>query len=83
LFLSIAKYRAPNGDIIQDNAVTPNVVVAANNGFGLVAPATTGTVTKPTAPGAAHPTQPAKPPAAQPDNQLNKALDLLKQEKAA
>lgn len=83
LFLSVAKYHGPNGDIIQDNAVTPNVVVAVNNGFGLVTPATTGTVTKPTAPGEAQPTQPVKPPTAQPDDQLNKALDLLKQEKAA
>ncbi|MEO6965439.1 MAG: S41 family peptidase [Acidobacteriaceae bacterium] len=83
LFLSVAKYHGTNGDIIQDTAVTPNVVVAANNGFGLVTPATTGPVTKPTAPGAAQPTQPAKPPVVQPDDQLNKALGLLKQEKAA
>ncbi len=83
LFLSVAKYHGPNGEIIQDNAVMPNVVVVANNGFGLVTPAATGPVTKPTAPGAVQPAQPVKPPAAQPDDQLNKALDLLKQEKAA
>ena len=82
MFLSVAKYHAPNGTVIQDNAVLPNVTVAENNGFGLAAPpVSAGTVTKPTAPGAAKPTQPA--PAPQPDDQLNKALQLLKQPKAA
>lgn len=81
MFLSVAKYHAPNGTVIQDNAVQPNVTVAENNGFGLAAPVSPGTVTKPTAPGAAKPAQPAPPP--QPDDQLNKALELLKQPKAA
>jgi carboxyl-terminal processing protease len=83
LFLSVAKYHAPNGNAIQDKAVTPNVVVAENNGFGLQAPAAAnGPVTVPTAPGGAKaaPAPPAKP---QTDDQLNKALELLKQEKAA
>jgi len=83
LFLSVAKYHAPDGEAIQDKAVTPNVVVAENNGFGLQTPAAPhGPVTVPTAPGAAKaaPTPRAAP---QPDDQLNKALDLLKQEKAA
>jgi carboxyl-terminal processing protease len=83
LFLSVAKYHAPNGDAIQDKAVTPNVVVAENNGFGLQAPAAAhGPVTVPTAPGGAKaaPAPPAKP---QSDDQLNKALELLKQAKAA
>jgi carboxyl-terminal processing protease len=83
LFLSVAKYHAPNGDAIQDKAVTPNVVVAENNGFGLPAPAAAhGPVTVPTAPGGAG-AAPAPPAKAQPDDQLNKALELLKQEKAA
>ncbi len=81
LFLSVAKYHAPNGEAIQDKAITPNVLVAANNGFGLQAPAA-GPVTKPTAPATAQPA-PAPPAAAQPDDQLNKALELLKQQKAA
>ena len=82
LFLSVAKYHAPSGSVIQDNAVMPNVAVAENNGFGLVAPpVSAGTVTKPTAPGAAAQAKPA--PQSQPDDQLNKALDLLKQPKAA
>jgi carboxyl-terminal processing protease len=78
LFLSVAKYRAPNGNVIQDTAVIPNVVVAQNNGFGLAAPAVPapGAVTKPTAPKAA-PAKP-QPSAPQPDDQLNKALSLLK-----
>lgn len=83
LFLSVAKYRGPDGKAIQDNAVTPNVEVAENNGFGLLsAPAKVATspVTKPGEPAT---TQPATPAAAQPDNQLHKALDLLKQAKAA
>ena len=80
LFLSVAKYRAPNGNVIQDNAVMPNVVVAENNGLGMVAPPA-GTVTKPGAPATAAPAKPE--PAVQPDDQLNKALDLLKQAKAA
>jgi carboxyl-terminal processing protease len=83
LFLSVAKYHAPNGDAIQDKAVMPNVVVAENNGFGLQAPAAPhGPVTVPTTPGAAK-TAPAPPAPPQPDDQLNKALELLKQAKAA
>jgi len=79
LFLSVAKYHAPNGDVLENTAVIPNVVVAENNGFGLVPPAIRpGTVTKPTAPATAKPV-----PQAKPDDQLNKALQLLKQKKAA
>ena len=79
LFLSVAKYHTPDGEAIQDNAVAPNVLVAANNGFGLPAPVRRGAVTKPTVPAKAQPA----PPVTQPDNQLNKALQLLKQQKAA
>ncbi len=83
LFLSVAKYHAPDGEAIQDKAVTPNVMVAANSGFGLQTPASPhGLVTVPTPPGAAK-ASPAPPAAAQPDDQLNKALELLKQDKAA
>jgi carboxyl-terminal processing protease len=82
LYLSVAKYHAPNGDAIQDNAVIPNVVVAENNDLGPVGPpVSSGTVTKPGVPATAVPAKPA--PAAQPDDQLNKALDLLKLKKAA
>ncbi|MHB1674856.1 MAG: S41 family peptidase [Acidobacteriaceae bacterium] len=81
LFLSVAKYHTPDGEAIQDKAVTPNVMVAANNSFGLQPPAA-GPITKPTAPATSKAT-PAPPAAAQPDGQLNKALELLKQDKAA
>jgi carboxyl-terminal processing protease len=62
LILSVAKYASPLGKKIQDEAVTPNIVVAANqdnnddqNG--------------------------AKTP--KPDDQLTKALDVLKQKSAS
>lgn len=82
LFLSVAKYHSPNGNIIQNNAVIPNVTVAENRGLSLVAaPVRAGTVTKPGVPATATPLKPV--PATQPDVQLNKALDLMKQKRAA
>jgi carboxyl-terminal processing protease len=75
LILSVAKYAAPDGKKIQDDAVQPNVVVASNaddQDDGQPTP-------KPTKLGA-----PQVPDAqkAQPDDQLNKALDVLKQKAA-
>lgn len=83
LFLSVAKYHSPNGSVIQDTAVVPNVVVAESGelGTGATPVATPGPVTKPGAPATAAPAKPA--PAAQPDDQLLKALALLKAQKAA
>lgn len=81
LILSIAKYASPSGKKIQDEAVTPNVTVASNQDADLPeddapagsGPAITGTPAKPTPP-----TNEAKPgPKA--DEQLEKALELLKQ----
>lgn len=87
LFLSVAKYRGPDGKVIQHDAVMPNVLVAANNGFGMgaqsAAKSTSGPVTKPTVPATTPAQPPAQPSVAQPDDQLDKALALLKQEKAA
>ncbi len=83
LFLSVAKYHAPDGEAIQDKAVTPNVFVAANNDFGLQPQVAAGPITKPTAPATTKHATPTKPPVAQPDDQLNKALELLKQQSAA
>jgi carboxyl-terminal processing protease len=101
LFLSVAKYHAPNGEIIQKDAVTPNVMVASNNDFGEEsAPPAKGVKPAPpraAAPGMAPPlgpsiapvspgkssSKPAKPVTPQPDMQLDKALSLLKQAKAA
>ncbi len=61
LILSVAKYSSPLGKKIQDEAVTPNVVVAAN----LDNDDQTGGVKAP-----------------KPDDQLTKALDILKQKSA-
>jgi carboxyl-terminal processing protease len=82
LILSIAKYAMPDGKKIQDEAVSPNVVVASNQDLADAsddatddqAPAIEG---KPKAvPGPANPTPaPAKSPE---DDQLNKALEILK-----
>jgi len=66
VILSIAKYASPSGKKIQDEAVTPNVVVASNLDQDDKSDDTT---------------QPANTtPKA--DDQLNKALELLKQKAA-
>jgi carboxyl-terminal processing protease len=64
LILSVAKYAAPDGKKIQDDAVQPNVVVASNDD--------------------SEDGQPAQPQnhAPKSDDQLNKALELLKQKAA-
>ena len=59
LILSVAKYASPLGKKIQDEAVTPNVVIAAS-------PDTNDDQTA------------GAPKAAKPDDQLIKALDVLK-----
>ncbi|HEY0795764.1 MAG TPA: S41 family peptidase [Acidisarcina sp.] len=104
LILSIAKYESPSGKKIQDESVTPNVLVASNEDLaapsddedeGPSIPGTPSKVTpapagKPGGPEAApkNPatstpgaTTPAAPEPAGPktDDQLNKALELLKQ----
>ena len=61
LILSVAKYSSPLGKKIQDEAVTPNVVVAASQDND----DQTGGVKAP-----------------KPDDQLTKALDILKQKSA-
>ena len=66
VILSIAKYASPSGKKIQDEAVTPNVVVASNLDQDDKADDTT---------------QPANT-APKADDQLNKALELLKQKAA-
>jgi carboxyl-terminal processing protease len=72
LILSVAKYAAPDGKKIQDDAVQPNVVVASNDDDDGGAPAAAAPVNK-----LNPPKVPAVPKAA-PDDQLNKALDVLK-----
>jgi carboxyl-terminal processing protease len=105
LIMSIAKYASPSGKKIQDESVTPNVVIASNDDQAgpddsdgepsipgtpsKVAPAPAGKPGGPettpknpgtTTPGATTPAN-AEPANAGPktDDQLNKALDLLKQ----
>jgi carboxyl-terminal processing protease len=70
LILSIAKYYSPSGKAIQDAAVTPNVLVAdaAEDDGGL-----------PDEDQQAPPGErKAEKPKNQPDDQLNKALEVLK-----
>jgi carboxyl-terminal processing protease len=68
LILSVAKYESPSGKKIQDEAVTPNVVVASSNDQFA---AEDGNQAANTQKSESHP-----------DDQLNKALDLLKQKNA-
>lgn len=69
LILSVAKYESPSGKKIQDEAVTPNVIVAPNLDQYLAAEQ------GPESPN-------AQKPETHTDDQLNKALDLLKQKAA-
>ena len=75
LILSVAKYESPSGKKLQDDAVTPGVLVASNldaqdsGGEDDDASATT-------------PTTPSPKPSVTVDDQLNKALDLLKSKTA-
>ena len=66
LILSVAKYYSPSGKAIQDTAVTPNVVVAANDDSAL--PDDDEDEAAP---------EQEKPQAPQPDLPLQKAVQLL------
>jgi carboxyl-terminal processing protease len=68
LILSIAKYGSPSGKKLQDDAVTPGVLVAGN----FEEPGDDDSDSP-----QAQATSPAKPPVLQ-DDQLTKALELLK-----
>lgn len=63
LFLTVAKYHTPAGKVLQKDAVTPTVAIAANNGLAPV-PATSAAKSQQT------------------DEQLQKALSILKQQAA-
>lgn len=65
VILSIAKYASPSGKQFEDTAVTPTTQVASasDQGFDDFDDSTSST---------------AKPKTTQPDDQLNKALDILK-----
>jgi carboxyl-terminal processing protease len=68
LILSIAKYYSPSGKAIQDSAVTPNVLVADND-------VDSGGPDDETP---APPTDQTQKPKNQQDDQLNKAIEILK-----
>jgi len=68
LILSVAKYYSPSGKAIQDVAVTPNVLVADVDED---APLPDDEVE-------AAPNDENKPKAPQPDDQLRKAIEVLK-----
>ncbi|WP_260734628.1 S41 family peptidase [Tunturiibacter lichenicola] len=74
LILSIAKYESPSGKKLQDDGVTPGVLVASNNDEAAVAEddTTTASENKP----------PLQKPSVTVDEQLTKALDLLKNKAA-
>jgi len=69
LILSVAKYYSPSGKAIQDSAVTPNVLVADASDDAIVTDDDDG--------GAAAPEEDAKPKNTV-DDQLNKAVEVLK-----
>jgi carboxyl-terminal processing protease len=68
LMLSIAKYYTPSGKAIQDSAVTPNIMVADNNDDSLL----------PDEDQNATPAEETKRQAPQQDDQLDKAIQVLK-----
>lgn len=74
LILSVAKYESPSGKKLQDDGVTPGVLVASNLDDGQVPDDESATTE----------TQPASTPKSgvSVDDQLNRALDLLKSKSA-
>ncbi len=71
LILSVAKYYSPSGKALQDTAVTPNILVADNND-DFIAPDEDEN--------AQDDAQQKQQKADQPDDQLNKAIEVLKNE---
>ncbi len=89
VILSIAKYRTPSGKKLQDEGITPSVPVASDAEFGAAgndddddeASATTATSATPTV-NSSKPAVPVAKATASVDDQLNRALDLLKNKAA-
>ena len=69
LILSVAKYYSPSGKALQDTAVTPNILVA-DSSDDFIAPDEDEN--------ARRQAQEEKEKANQPDDQLNKAIEVLK-----
>jgi carboxyl-terminal processing protease len=72
LILSVAKYESQLGKKFQDDAVTPGTVVASN------LDAQDGGDDDDSKPATTSASAPAKKPVPQPDDQLAKALEMLK-----
>ena len=82
LILSVAKYESPSGKKIEDEGVTPGVLVASNQDDESSADEE-GTPANDTAhKNAPQPGKPEAKPSVAVDDQLNKALDLLKSKAA-
>lgn len=77
LILTVAKYESPSGKKLQDDGVTPDVLVASAG-----ADESAGVDEEAPAPAANATPAPAKKPSVQIDEQLNKALDILKSKAA-
>jgi carboxyl-terminal processing protease len=73
LILSVAKYESPSGKKLQDDGVTPTVMVASSNDDQAAADEDVGDDAAP---------PPVKKQGVQVDEQLTKALDLLKSKAA-
>lgn len=69
LILSVAKYYSPSGKAIQDTAITPNVLIADNDEDGPLPDEDQDSVA---------PADENKGKAVQPDEQLRKAIEVLK-----
>ncbi|HWW24074.1 MAG TPA: S41 family peptidase [Edaphobacter sp.] len=76
LILSVAKYESPSGKKIQDEGVTPGVLVASNTDDGVPADDEDSAAAADNQPAA------AQKPGVSVDEQLTKALDLLKSKAA-
>ncbi len=92
IILSVAKYKTPSGKKLQDEGVTPTVLVASDAQFGAAgsdeddedetsAAAAAATAATPTV-NSSKPALPVAKTTVSVDDQLNKALDLLKNKAA-
>ncbi len=90
IILSVAKYRTPSGKKLQDEGITPSVAVASDAEFGVAggddddedAPVTTPATTATPTVNSSKPAVPVAKASASIDDQLNRALDLLKNKTA-
>src|SRR5215470_5011492 len=74
LILSIAKYYTPKGKVIQENGITPNIEVASVDDLAVLPDDEAG--------GAANTEEPQKPQVKE-DEQLHRAIEVLKNKKSS